>query len=475
MKLAVLQCDVQDGKIEENSHKVLEFINMAVDADLCILPGDALTGPSKHGAHVFYDQIGRALHWLAQSLPANAALLGHAREVGYFLIEKNGWRKIDHQFTFGDLRIGVDLAQKDANEIDLGIALKPRVFVPGANDEWELIFSGFCRFNSVWGVSANLAGGYGSDIYAGQSMAMRMDGTLMAKARAFAEDCLLIDLDSPHWTGRIDPGPSSRQEAIWDALTLGLRDFTHKAGFSRVILGLSGGMDSALVAALAVSALGSGNVIGVLLPSPYTSADSIRDASELAQNLGIEALSLPITPMFESFLKALKPAYEKLPRLDDEVSEENLQARIRGVALMALSNYSGAMLLNCGNKSEAAMGYCTLYGDTAGALSVIGDVFKTQVYELAQWFCEKEGSQLIPERIFKKEPTAELRPGQKDTDSLPPYAQLDPMLIELLQNAEARHGSQHLAELYAKVMHASFKRRQSPPVLRVSDLPLDQY
>lgn len=277
MKIALLQCDVVCGDLDGNRHKIVALAGRAGDVDLCVIPGQALTGPGREAEQLpaFPCRMERALDQLAADMAGGPGLLGHAPEVGHFLARAGYWSKVEHVFEFGNLRLGVDLRPEDASAIDVGIAMTPRNFVPGANDEWELILSGFCRQNCIWGVSVNLCGGYGGEIYAGQSMAMGPNGVLAAKAKAFAEDCLVVDLAAPYGDLRIEPSPSCWEEAVWQALMLGVRDFVAKAGAAQVLLGLSGGMDSALVACIAARALGSRNVTGVLMPSPYTSRESV--------------------------------------------------------------------------------------------------------------------------------------------------------------------------------------------------------
>ncbi len=319
-------------------------------------------------------------------------------------------------------------------------------------------------------ICVNQAGGQDGLVYEGKSALVNAFGMVTARAAAFAEDLLLVDLIKPG--EEAIPEHLTELEELWLALVTGLRDFVRKCGFSQAVLGLSGGIDSALVAALAVEALGAKNVLGVLLPSPYTSRDSIEAAQDLARNLGIESRALPITPVMGSFDAALAPLFADCPR---DVTEENIQARIRGVILMALSNKFGKMLLNTGNKSESAVGYSTLYGDSCGALAVIGDVYKTQVYSLARWHNEKAGYARIPALILERAPSAELRPDQKDQDSLPPYDELDRILCDHIERnmgpdtlIEVGHDPKTVARVVRMVAGAEFKRRQSPPVLRVT-------
>lgn len=316
----------------------------------------------------------------------------------------------------------------------------------------------------------NQVGGQDSLIYGGKSVCLNPFGAVTARAASFAEDVLIVDLVK--LGDPVEAPASSEEEDIWSALVLGIRDFVRKCGFRSVMLGLSGGIDSALVAALAVDSLGAENVLGVLLPSPFTSQESIDAADDLARNLGIATHTIPIASMMQSYDAALAPVFAGTER---DVTEDNLQARIRGATLMALSNKFGHMLLNTGNKSEAAMGYCTLYGDSCGAMAVIGDLYKTQVYALSRFYNAREGYDRIPQIIIDRAPTAELHPGQKDEDSLPPYEMLDKILYD---HIEMRMGFDTLCEvghdpaMVEKTLHllriSEFKRRQSPPALCVS-------
>jgi NAD+ synthetase len=255
---------------------------------------------------------------------------------------------------------------------------------------------------------------------------------------------------------------------------LGVRDYVAKSGFARALVGLSGGIDSAVVAAVAAEALGPDNVLCVLMPSPHSSAGSITDAEALAANLGVRTVTLPIEPIMESFDSALAPVFEGRPA---DVTEENVQARIRGNLLMALSNKFSSLLLTTGNKSELAVGYCTIYGDMSGGLAVISDVPKTLVYEVARWLNETRGREVVPRAIIEKAPSAELRPDQTDQDSLPPYDELDGILKLLVE--EHRGDGEIVAAGYdratvERVAHLvaanEFKRKQAAPGLKVTDL-----
>ena len=315
----------------------------------------------------------------------------------------------------------------------------------------------------------NQVGGNDSLIFDGSSIALGRNGEVIAQAASFEEDLIFVDTES--LTGDMHPQIDSEDEAIFRALVLGTRDYIHKCGFSRAIVALSGGIDSAIVAAIAVEALGKENVLGIGMPSPYSSPGSIDDSRHLAENLGIRFDVVPITGLFEQYNQALAPIFAGL---QPGITEENIQSRIRGNLVMALSNKFNSLVLTTGNKSEMATGYCTLYGDMVGALAVIGDVVKTEVYALARHLNRER--EVIPVSIIEKPPSAELRPDQKDTDSLPPYDILDPILeayVERYETPEQIAASLGVdIELVRRVVklveRSEYKRQQAAPVLKVT-------
>lgn len=460
MKLALLQCNVINGNLAANVAKIAQFC-ATYQADVYLAPLGCLLGPTITENDNLIRKAEESLHSLAKQLNQTQYLiLGNA--LGLACLVHNGKKQlIKGAFRLFDYTIDIGLDSWKTSQVQLLLGLDQRPFFPGSQNEWELILSGIARTSGRICVSVNLVGGYGQHIYNGQSVCADASGNIITRAKAFEEDCLILDLTQPN-EARLEAMPASESEEQWRALVLGVRDFIHKTGCKKAVLGLSGGMDSAIVACVAKEALGSDNVLGVLMPSPYTSPESIRDAEELAQNLGIKTCQIAITPMFDSFRKMLKPVFAKLESQPGNLTEENLQARIRGVILMAISNQTGALVLNTGNLSEALMGYSTLYGDTVGAIGVIGDLFKTRVYALAQWYCQHCGSMVIPQNVFDRPPTAELAPNQKDTDSLPPYDQLDPMLAQILCGHP-----EGLDALQKRVAANAFKRRLSPPPLLV--------
>jgi len=315
----------------------------------------------------------------------------------------------------------------------------------------------------------NQVGGNDDLVFDGRSCAFDASGKLIARARGFAEDLLVVDTEAP--VGRIEEDELEPEAEIWKALVLGTRDYVRKCGFSRVLLGLSGGIDSSVTAAVAAEAVGAENVLGVLMPSPYSSRHSIVDAERLAQKLRVSTLVLPIESIMQAFEGTLASAFVGYER---DVTEENIQARIRGNLLMALSNKYGALLLTTGNKSELAVGYCTLYGDMSGGLAVISDVPKTMIYRLARWLNRRR--MVIPESVLTKAPSAELRPNQTDQDSLPPYDVLDEILVRHIEQHQSAdeivsQGFNEAAVWHALelVRTAEFKRKQAAPGIKVTD------
>ncbi|HEY2119920.1 MAG TPA: NAD+ synthase [Candidatus Acidoferrum sp.] len=318
-------------------------------------------------------------------------------------------------------------------------------------------------------IYVNQVGGDDSLIFDGASVAITAEGEIAAQAKAFEEDLVLFDTI----TGRGDLHEQPVDEIAYahQALVIGTRDYVRKCRFGKAIVGLSGGVDSAVVASIAVGALGTSNVLGVSMPGPYSSEGSKTDAKSLAQNLGIEFLTIPIAKVFEAYGNVLSPIFgDRKP----DATEENIQARIRGNYLMALSNKFGSMVLSTGNKSENAVGYCTLYGDMAGGLAVISDVPKMMVYELARYINRER--EVIPRSTIEKPPSAELRPDQKDTDSLPPYEILDVILKDYIEDVRSpediavHHGfdEKMVCDIVLRVDRNEYKRKQAAPGLKIT-------
>ncbi len=375
----------------------------------------------------------------------------------------------------------VERLMESWNEQPHPVSDQPRVIVNlSASPFWQgkravrqEMLGALARRHGAVVAMCNQVGGNDSLIFDGSSLAVGPDGTVIAQAASFAEDLILVDTSVTEPI-RIAAQPAEEAfdvEATWQALVLGTRDYVRKCGFSKALIGLSGGIDSALVAAIAVEALGAGNVMGVGMPSGYSSEGSKDDARDLAARLGIRFEMLAIHDGYETLMKTLEPLFAGTPF---GLAEENLQSRLRGVLLMALSNKFGALVLTTGNKSEMSVGYCTLYGDMVGALAVIGDVMKTRVYALSRYVNRER--EIIPEATLTKAPSAELRPEQKDTDSLPPYEVLDPLLeayVERYRSADQIAREQGLdAELVGQVLklveRSEYKRQQAAPVLKVT-------
>ncbi|HOV87712.1 MAG TPA: NAD+ synthase [Syntrophobacteraceae bacterium] len=314
----------------------------------------------------------------------------------------------------------------------------------------------------------NQVGGNDELIFQGHSMAVDAAGNITARGADFREDLVVVDTSTLE--GDIHGSELDQTSEVLEALILGLRDYSRKCGFEKVVLGLSGGVDSALTACVAVLALGADRVMGVAMPGPFNAPESLEDARELAQRLGISFAVVPIGDLFAKACEVLAPVFGDLPA---DVTEENLQARLRGVVLMSLSNKFNRLLLSTGNKSEVAVGYCTLYGDMNGGLAVLGDVPKTLVYELAWKLTRERG--WIPERTLVRAPSAELRPNQKDQDTLPPYEVLDAILAAYVEKrlpaAQIVAGGwdeEVVRWVIRRVDRNEYKRWQAPPILRVT-------
>jgi NAD+ synthase (glutamine-hydrolysing) len=315
----------------------------------------------------------------------------------------------------------------------------------------------------------NQVGGNDSLVFDGSSLVIAPDGQVIAQAKSFEED--LIYFDSEKLTGDMHAQVESEEASAYAALVLGTRDYVHKCGFQRAIIGLSGGIDSALTASIAADALGAENVIGVGMPGPYSSPGSIDDARALANNLKIRFELLSIREICEAVRHTLAPVFAGMP---EDVTEENIQSRARGLLLMALSNKLGALVLSTGNKSELAVGYCTLYGDMVGGLAVISDVPKTLVYRLSAYVNSRR--EVIPEATIEKPPSAELRPDQRDLDSLPPYDVLDAILEDFVEESCS---AEQIARVHSfdpdlvrrvirMVERSEYKRQQAAPGIKIS-------
>jgi len=527
MKIALAQFNPTVGDFAGNSERILSLAerarqrgaDLAVFSELCLcgyLPQDLLERPT------FIDRNHSALRELASELPL-PAIVGYAGRVkngsgkgiankaalvcsGRVVFEQSKmllptydvfdesryFQPAEKQFAygFGKEQLGITICEDAWNDktfwaecrydrdpitelVGQGITVLLNISAsPYTIDKRELrleILQSIAKNQHRPIVYVNQVGGDDSLIFDGASMALTAEGRVAAQAEAFREDLVLFDTVTGE--GEMHGQPREEIAYAYRALVTGTQDYVRKCGFKKVLVGLSGGIDSSVVAAIAVDALGAENVLGVSMPGPYSSEGSKEDANALAGNLGIEFVTLPIGDVYGAYRKALSPAFGDRPM---DVTEENIQARIRGNYLMALSNKFGSMVLSTGNKSEMAVGYCTLYGDMAGGLAVISDVPKLMVYELANWINRER--ELIPISSIEKVPSAELRPDQKDEDSLPPYDVLDRILkayIEDLRSPEeiADHYGFELRlvrDIALLVDRNEYKRKQAPPGLKIT-------
>jgi NAD+ synthase (glutamine-hydrolysing) len=538
MKIALAQFNPTVGDFAGNSAKILELAqlaagrgaDLAVFSEMCLcgyLPLDLIERPQ------FIARNESELNCLAKKLPISA-IVGYAAHVNgatgkaaanaAALVENGRITFVQHKmllptydvfdesryfqparsqdaFSFHGKQLGITICEDVWNDknfwskqlyerdpvaelIGKGAALLINISAsPYTIDKRALRVDMLRSLAKTHGrpvIYVNQVGGNDSLVFDGGSLAILPDGRIAAQARSFDEDLVLFDTATS--AGEVHPQPTSELDVALQALVCGTRDYVRKSGFQKVVVGLSGGIDSSVVAAIAVAALGPENVLGVSMPGPYSSEGSRTDAGLLAKNLGIEFLTLPISEVFDSYRSALSEPFRGRP---ENVAEENLQARIRGNFLMALSNKFGSMVLSTGNKSEMAVGYCTLYGDMAGGLALLSDVPKTMVYALAEWINRegvrtplgaRQNRELIPISSIEKPPSAELRPNQKDQDSLPPYDVLDRILKAYIEEVNSpdeiasRYGYdlELVRSIAIRVDRNEYKRRQAPPGLKIT-------
>ncbi len=516
MKIAIAQINPLVGDIAGNVERILSWARRARDelgADLVVYPELALTGYPPEDLLLrkdFLDLCEELLETVQRGASGIDLLLGYPRRKGgrlynaagylregqvvaeYFKAELPNYGVFDEKRYFtpgrepcvvevGGTAVGVTLcediwtpeaARRAAQAgAELLINLNASPFQMGKGDQRLEVVRERALENEIPVLYVNLVGGQDELVFDGGSFTMDAAGEVVQRSPRFRESLDLVTRDdtSGSLAGEMAGWPEMT-EAVYRALVLGIHDYVTKSGFKGVVLGLSGGIDSALTAALAVDALGPERVEVVLMPSRYTADISNEEALHQARILGVKHSIIPIEPAFQAFLGMLQAEFEGMPM---DVTEENIQARCRCIVLMAISNKTGRMLLTTGNKSEMSVGYATLYGDMAGGFAPLKDVFKTMVYRLARW--RNRNGEVIPERVIERPPSAELRPDQKDTDSLPPYELLDAILeryVELDQGIEeivaAGYDEFLVKRVVGMVDRNEYKRRQAPPGIKVS-------
>ncbi|MFA5410785.1 MAG: NAD+ synthase [Candidatus Omnitrophota bacterium] len=537
LRVALAQINCTVGDLEGNCRKIGEYIGSAEGhgADIIAFPELAVTGYPPEDLLLkpkFIADNLENLEKLARSIKKVAAIVGFVDRQGKFLYNaaaviydgkiRGIYRKMllpnygvfDEKryftpgenpavFKFGEFIFGVNICediwhqngpirQQALSGAGLILNINASPYYAGRIKEREAIVRRQARDNRLFIVYTNLVGGQDELVFDGQSMVVDKQGKVVARLEALKEDLLAVDLEIP--AKRLKPKkriiaiadkqpfknkiplprrkvkPLAPAAEVYQALTLGLADYVGKNGFKKVVLGLSGGIDSSLVAALAVDALGKENVVGVFLPSRYSSAESASDAKQLAGNLGIKFSTISIEEIYRVYLGVLEPHFSGR---EENITEENLQSRIRGNLLMALSNKFGWLVLATGNKSEMSTGYATLYGDMAGGFAVLKDVPKILVYALTRY--RNSIGRVIPERVLTKEPTAELKPNQKDTDTLPAYETLDAILKayieedkDLAKIISLGFAGETAREVIRMVDRSEYKRRQSPPGIKIT-------
>ncbi|MGQ4647497.1 NAD+ synthase [Lyngbya aestuarii] len=550
MKLALAQLNPTVGDLAGNSQQILKAANTAASQGARLLltpelslcgypPRDLLLNPS------FVESMATTLGKLAEDLPPSLAVLVGTVEKNpkaqmsggkhlfnsIALLERGKVQQIFHKrllptydvfdekryfepglesnsLTLDGVRVGVTICEDLWNDeefwgkrnyqvnpiadlvqqgVDLLVNLSASPYSAGKQQIRESMLRHSARRYQQPILYVNQVGGNDDLIFDGSSIAFNRAGEKVCLLPAFETNLAIVEFDEAVpdlLPAKVAAMPTSLDEEIWSALVLGVRDYTHKCGFQKVVIGLSGGIDSSLVAAIATAALGAENVLGVLMPSPYSSEHSIIDAQALVDNLGIISHTLSIKELMQGYDQTLAPLFTNT---EPGIAEENIQSRIRGNLLMAISNKFGYLLLSTGNKSEMAVGYCTLYGDMNGGLAVIADVPKTRVYSLCKWLNSRTDKkvknvqdstqqEIIPANILSKPPSAELKPGQVDQDSLPSYDILDDILQRLIHDHQgaaqiiaAGHEPEVVKKVLKMVARAEFKRRQAPPGLKITD------
>lgn len=524
MKIAIAQYNPTVGDLNGNLSKTIEYIEKAKEkkCDLVVFPELSLTGYPPRDLLLRDDFLKACDRALQEIIPYtkgigvivgtviddgngflihNSALLIHDERIigrvdksllpNYDVFEEARYFQPSKQVNcieFKGMRLGISICEDIWNDEDVFgqerysrnildelYAHNPDIFInlsasPYHYGKHEIRKEMLTHYTKKYGIPfiyVNQIGGNDELVFDGSSMVYDADGQLILHGKSFEEDMIIYDTDKSY------PNiPDWKEDISWlyRGLVYGVRDYFHKNGFSKALLGLSGGVDSALVACIAAEALGRKNVLGVMMPSRYTSQESKDDARQLAKNLGIEYREISIEKLFDEYISIFNPEGE----IHGDLAEENIQARIRGNLLMFISNREGRVLLCPSNKSEIAVGYSTLYGDSCGGIAVIGDILKTEVYELCKYV--NRDVEIIPNNIITKAPTAELREGQKDEDSLPPYSILDKVLkmyieerVPLEEIIDKGYDRQTVYRIINMIDRAEYKRRQIPPIIKLSD------
>ena len=508
MKIALAQLNYTIGDIEGNTAKIIDAVEKAEkeDADLVLFAEYAVSGTPAYDLlrkSTFLTLCEEALERIAKYCRRVTAIVGSPlltnrgtvsaaavlrngrivdtveksyvtarREMG-FIISGSGYKVVKVCGRNIAVMVGDDLSHLHEldKEADFVVSINSRRYGKGLltyrYETMRRLTYTECR-NIIM---INQVGGSSDLVYDGTSGVMNKEGKVELMMKSFEEDFSIFDSSVPH-TEVVVPYTTynDRTRMIYKAACLGLRDFFHKSGYTKACVGLSGGIDSSVVACLAVGALGAENVRGLMMPSQFSSNESVEDAKRLAENLGIEYSVLPINEVYTAIMDTLKPV---TGGTEFDATEENIQSRIRTVLLMALQNKDGYVLLNSSNKSENALGWCTLYGDTAGGISITGDVYKSEIYDLARYINREH--EIIPENILKKEPSSELHPDQKDSDFLPPYEVVDAILYRMIERGQHREeiinagfDADVVRKIHSMMMRNEKKRFQFCPTLRLS-------
>ncbi len=508
MKIAIAQLNYTIGDVEGNRSKIIEAVNKAKAqyADLVIFAEQAISGTPAFDLlrkTTFLELCEEALSEIATHCQGISAIVGSPmltadgtisaavliqdgaiqriigkkhitarREMG-FLIPSKGFEYLTIAGHRCAVIVGSDLRYEHDfdKSVETILSINARRYGKGALSYRYELMRQLAYVESKNIVMVNQVGGSTDLVYDGTSGALNSRGELVLMMKRFQEDFQIFDTEAPATPITAPTSNETRTRMLYEAACCGVRDFFHKNGYTKACIGLSGGIDSAIVAVIAANALGRENVRALLMPSPFSTDHSVEDARILAEQLGIAYDVIPITEIYESVVDTLKPV---IGGTEFDATEENIQSRIRTILLMALQNKTGHVLLNSSNKSENALGLCTLYGDTAGAFSPTGDLYKSEMYDLARYINRTQDN-VIPENILDKAPSSELHPGQKDTDILPPYEVVDAILYRMIEEGQHREeiinagfDAEVVEKIHNMIMHNEKKRFQFPPVLRLS-------